>query len=335
MKNMPGIDQAKDNVVIESHPHVSVVIPTRNRPDDVERTLDSVARIEYPCWDITVVDQSDDGRTQEIVERYRHLLPHLGYHRIPVKGLSHARNVGIEETSGEIIALLDDDCTVQPDWLTQAVHGFDRHPHAGFMYGELRPFNGLPEWSTEGWIPARLYQEEFEANVIGNFRQRIRLWPHLMGNGACLFIRRSVWQRVGPFDVHLGAGARYRAAEDGDWTYRALTAGYSMVGTPAIAADHYGVRDYGSGAAGRLLYDYYYGIAAFLIKELRLGDPYALVWILHEMWQSIARIRLRNIISRGGPTGLTTLVAFIHGLAASFALRIDRKNRLYAARTIR
>lgn len=318
----------------ENHPRISVIIPTYNRPDDMQRTLDSLSRVEYPCWDTTIIDQSDDARTQATVESFMPLLPHLRYRRVHTKNASRARNVGIEETTGEIIALLDDDCTVKSDWLAQVALAFGRHPRADLVLGELRPCNGLPEWSSEGWTPARFFPVEVETNVAGSFRQRVRIWPDLMGNGACMFVRRSTVQRIGFFDVHLGGGGRFHSAEDGDYIYRAHMAGCTFVGTPAIVAEHHGLRDYKSGAAARLTHAYYYGIAAYFMKELRLGDPVALIWILREAWRALALISLRNIILRRGPTRLRTFASFTQGLVSSFALRVDRQRKLYAARTI-
>lgn len=321
--------------VAEYYPHISVVIPTYNRPDDVQRALNSLTRVDYSCWDIIVVDQSDDARTHAIVEDFMPLLPNLRYRRLRLKGSSRARNVGIEQTDGEIIAFLDDDCTVEPDWLTQVAQAFGRHPRADLVLGELRPLDGLPEWSARGWTPSRLFPVEFEANVIGSLRQRLHIWPDLMGNGADMFMRRSALQRIGYFDVHLGGGGRFCTAEDGDYIYRALMAGCSVVGTPSIAVEHHGLRDYPSGAAARVLRTYYYGIAAFHMKELRLGDPCALKWIIIEFCRALGPISLKNIISRRGPTGLLGIAYLSRGLADSFTMRVDRRRKLYAARTTR
>ncbi len=316
-------------------PTISVIVPTRNRPSDMQRTLDSLSRVEYPQWELLVVDQSDDTTTQTLVESFAERLPNLRYRSLRLKGVSRARNAGIAETKGEIIALLDDDCTVGSDWLIQVAEAFARHPKADMVLGELRPANGLPEWSEDGWTPARLFPVEVEVRAKGNLRQHLRMWPHFMGNGACMFMRRELAQRIGPFDVHFGPVGHFQTAEDGDYIYRTYMAGCSVVCTPAIVAAHHGLRDYSSGAASRLIRAYQYGIAAYFMKALRSGDPIALVWILYEIWGALGRINVKNILLRRGPSGLLPLSTFVSGLARSFMLRIDHERHLHVARTIR
>lgn len=316
-------------------PTISLIVPTCNRPSDVKRMLQSLAAVHYPCWDLLIVDQSDDGLTREIVEKYVNRLPGLHYLAVQLKGVSRARNVGIDHTTGEIIALLDDDCTVAPDWLQRVADVFTRYPRADLVLGELRPVDGRSEWSVEGWTPTRLHSTEQEVHVLSSRGQHLHLWPKFMGNGACMFMRRTLAQRIGPFDVNFGPVGRFKTAEDGDYIYRTHMAGCRVVCTPTIVADHHGLRDYQSGAASRLIHAYQYGIAAFLMKVLRGGDLYALLWIIREIYSAMRRINLRNIALRRGSTGLLPLRSFVQGLRDSFLLKIDQERHLYVARTKR
>jgi GT2 family glycosyltransferase len=59
--------------------HITVIIPTRNRPNDLRRCLASLAVVRYPHWDILVVDQSDDTLTQAVSADARGALPQLTY----------------------------------------------------------------------------------------------------------------------------------------------------------------------------------------------------------------------------------------------------------------
>jgi GT2 family glycosyltransferase len=288
--------------------------------------------VQYAFWEVVVVDQSEDDSTRHVVEGIMPRLPNLRYVPLSMKGCSLGRNVGIEETQSEIIAFLDDDCAVESDWLTQGARAFDRHPRAELIVGELRRFDGLREWAHDGWIPIRHFDAEFESSAIGSLRQRFRIWGHLMGNGACMFIRRSLVEQVGFFDTQMGGGSRFPANEDGDYIYRALMAGCRIVGTPEIVADHYGLRDYPSGEASRLLHAYNYATAAWFMKVLRLGDPVALYWILTWIPTILVPIRPRNILMRRRPTGLAAAAAFMRGLLDSFALPVDRKSKLFTAR---
>src|SRR6185437_9628218 len=317
-----------------SAPPISVVMPTCNRPDDVERALASIARVEYSSWDMLVVDQSDDLQTREIVERYAASLPHLSYRHLRSKNCSRARNVGIEATTGEILVFLDDDCTVRPDWLTQIVAVLDRHPQAGHGYAAVLPPADIAVWSGDGYWPAYSTREEIEVKAKGDIRANFRL-PHLLGMGACMFVRREVTKRVDGFDVHFGGGGRFQSHEDGDYTYRAFRAGFNFVHAPTVVVDHYGVRDFKSGAASRLLRSYSYGRGAWIMKALRLRDPFAILWLMDFLWFHLRLIKPRNLLPGRGPKGVARLVELVHGLFASFQLRIDRESSEYLARTTR
>lgn len=314
-------------------PHISIVIPTYNAPEDVQRCLLSLAAVTYPSWDILIVDQSDDTRTQNVVEGLVSRIPQVRYRHRRTKGTCHARNVGLAETRGDIIGFLDHDCTVEPDWLMKVADVLDRHPQAAHIFGDVRTPDGSPEWGIEGWTPTVKTAQEFEASTIGSMHNRLTL-PHLTSMGAHMFVRREAAQCVGFFDVHFGPGSRFPSSEDGDYTYRTLRSGYSVVRTPAIWVAHHGFRDYQSGAAARHLRTYQYSTGAWHMKVLRLGDPFALAWILKELWKNLQYVQPQHLIRRRGPTGLSHVAIYVLGLVGSFQLRVDRRSQLYAARTL-
>jgi GT2 family glycosyltransferase len=314
---------------MSSVPHISVIMPTCNRPRDVERALASLVHVQYPSWDVLVVDQSDDLHTREIVQRYAASLPQLIYRHLQSKNCSRARNVGIEASGGEILVFLDDDCTVRPDWLTQIVAVFDRHPQAAHGFAAVLPPEGVPSWSAEGWTPTYPAWQEIEVKVKGDIRAQLRL-PYLLGMGACMFVRREVTKRVDRFDVHLGGGGRFPSHEDGDYSYRAFRAGFNFVHAPGVVVVHHGTRDYESGAASRLLRAYILGRGAWIMKAVRLRDPFAVLWLLDFLLRFSDP---RSFFAGRGPKDPVRLVEFVHGLLASFQLRVDRQSGLYLART--
>src|ERR1035438_10111695 len=100
---------------------VSVVLCTYNRCQSLARALESIAASQMPeCvdWEVLVVDNNSKDRTREVtVEcclRYPGRVRYLFEAR---QGLSNARNAGIQEASGEVLAFMDDDVTVEPNWL--------------------------------------------------------------------------------------------------------------------------------------------------------------------------------------------------------------------------
>jgi len=103
--------------ILSRYPRVSVVVCAYNAERTIEPCLASLAVLNYPDYEVIVVNDGSRDRTLEIAEGF-------GFCRIisqPNKGLSVARNVGAEAASGEIVAYTDSDCVADPDWLNYLV----------------------------------------------------------------------------------------------------------------------------------------------------------------------------------------------------------------------
>ena len=107
-------------------PFVSIVICSRNRLPSLKKyALPSIAKLDYPCFEVVIVDDSSSDGTDEYLHHYcKH------HHNIRVvknfkaKGLCNARNVGVTNSTGDIIAFIDDDCAVFPNWLHEIVKAY-------------------------------------------------------------------------------------------------------------------------------------------------------------------------------------------------------------------
>lgn len=98
----------------ESHPIVSVVIPSYNRAALLPRAITSVLNQTFPDLECIIVDDGSTDQTVALVEKFQD--PRLRLIRLPDnKGVGHARNIGIRSARGELIALLDSD----DEWLPQ------------------------------------------------------------------------------------------------------------------------------------------------------------------------------------------------------------------------
>lgn len=298
-------------------PHISVAIPTCNRSEDIQRCLDSLVKVVYPNWDILLVDQSDDERTRTVVEHFTESLPQLTYKRIDEKGTARARNIGIEATSGEIVAYLDDDCTVKPDWLKQVADAFERHPKVALVFGNVA---SAPYDPREFFVPVYPVKREHIIRSPWAFAR-----PD--GMGASMYLRRTVWQQVGPFDVCLGPGSRwYWGGEDNDYIYRCLVSGFDVMRTPAIAVEHYGARSYENGGATRLFVGNAQCAAAIDMKLMRCGHPIALLVMASHSAYFVLEI------FRRGPRSINQLLAYVRSLYGSFELGVDRRRGLFVQR---
>ncbi len=109
----------------------SIIIPTRDRPDSLDRCLASIASLDYPKeqFETLVVDDASNPPPTEILARYSNCL-RLRSFRAEGRGPACARNRALQEALGEYAVFTDDDCLPQPGWLGAYERGFRDHPDA-------------------------------------------------------------------------------------------------------------------------------------------------------------------------------------------------------------
>ena len=98
---------------------VSVIIPTYNRSNILNRTVDSVLNQNYSDFEVIVVNDGSDDNTSEIINSYDD--PRITLYEQENKGLSAARNKGINMSEGEYISFIDDDDEYFTNFLQKAV----------------------------------------------------------------------------------------------------------------------------------------------------------------------------------------------------------------------
>ena len=106
---------------------VSVLVCTSGRGDSVVETVQSILAAESPACELIIIDQSDDNRTEDALAPFRND-SRLRYLRSTTKGKGVALNLGMQEARGEIVAITDDDCKVEPDWLNAHLAVFEKYP---------------------------------------------------------------------------------------------------------------------------------------------------------------------------------------------------------------
>ena len=235
---------------------VSIVIPTRDRPDLLRDTVQSILAGDRLPAEIVVADQSSvPGAPLPVAEGLG--LVHL---RLSSTGLSRARNAGIAAASHELVVITDDDVHVEPDWLRHLVVALVQAPARTVVTGRVRPYE------SDGHVPSVTYWTEpqvFEGRLFADV---------LFTNNMA--IRRAAFEELGLFDERLGAGAEFPSAEDNDFGYRLLEAGYRIAFVPEAALWHRGAR------SGRRLaaldWAYGRGQGAFYAKHLTRSDRHML-----------------------------------------------------------
>jgi len=108
-------------------PRVSVVVCAYNAADTLEDNLSSLERLDYPDYEVILVNDGSRDRTGEIAKAH----PRVRLVEVPNGGLSAARNIGLAHATGAIVAYTDADTRVDPDWLTFLVQPFLRSDVVG------------------------------------------------------------------------------------------------------------------------------------------------------------------------------------------------------------
>ncbi|MFT4085815.1 MAG: glycosyltransferase [Gordonia sp. (in: high G+C Gram-positive bacteria)] len=219
---------------------VSVVVCTRDRPRDLRRALESIQQLDYPDFEVVVVDNASSSLdTWRIVAALDDSRFHVVNGAVP--GLASARNRGVEAARHEVLAFTDDDVSVDTDWLAMLVRSF-ADPEVGCTTGlvppaQLRNPAQLSFQRRVGWTP-QLSTATFR---ISDGPANGPLFPFNVaryGTGANFAARRSVLLDLGGFDEGLGAGAPTRGGEDIDWFVRCIVAGHTLVFDPDAVVWH-------------------------------------------------------------------------------------------------
>ena len=244
---------------------ISIIICTRNRAASLRRTIESVRALSTPpdtAWELIIVDNGSTDDTRAVVEAAAIAADFdVKYVFEGRKGLSYARNAGLGQARGEVIAFTDDDMLVEQDWLVRIAEQCALHPTMEMYFGRTRV--SRPE-------QPRLAIREGDSPVT----YRFPCTPNEPGSGNNMIFRASVLPSVGEFDTTLGAGTKLGSSEDHDFTYRVLRAGGQIRYCPEISAIHDHDR-LTQEAVRSLLFTYGRGRGGFLCKYMVRRDLWA------------------------------------------------------------
>jgi glycosyltransferase involved in cell wall biosynthesis len=214
----------------------SVVIATYNRADELPKTLASLEalRVSGP-WELLIVDNNSSDNTQEVVLKAAETFPvPLRYLQESQQGRSAALNTGIKASTGEIIAVTDDDVRVEPDWLTNAERAFERHD-CDYLGGKA-----LPIWGGErpSWIPETRSIHWAVIALLDYGPKPIELGDYVP-LGVNMVFKRDAFARAGLWDNTIGRKAGTLLGQEvREWTQRARAAGMKGFYSPDLVIHH-------------------------------------------------------------------------------------------------
>jgi GT2 family glycosyltransferase len=283
---------------------ISVVVPTRDRPDKLDVCLSALRGTVGPGDEIVVVDSaSTTDATQAVAAAHG-----VRFVRVDEPGASRARNEGWRSATHDVTAFVDDDATVQPGWADAIADAFVA-PEVAFVTGAIRaPADAF----AEGPLPQMHDDRAFvlEPSARG-----------ALGASANLAVRRVALEAIGGFDEALGPGTWFAAAEDIDLFDRLFLAGYRGRYEPAAVVHHHQWRD--RPAMVRLDYAYGKGMGARLARLLRADRRRGRVEAYDVLWRYGLRVAFLDL-RRGYELGALCGFARFVGSLLSFPVALVR-----------
>lgn len=252
---------------------ITLVICTAGRPARLRETLRGVAAIEYPEFELLLVDNAPrDDTNQRILAEFSGRF-NARYLVEPVPGLARARNTAIRHSDGAIIAFTDDDVRVDPLWLWGIRLGFELRTDVGVVSGPVLPaeLGSLAQDLFErqgGHSKARGFERVIHRRAPGAQSPYLPLPP--FGVGCNMAFRRVALEQIGLFDTALGAGTPARAGEDTAAITELMVRGWAAAHEPAALLWHYHRETLGELAVQR--HSYGVGLGAYY-TALLARDP--------------------------------------------------------------
>jgi GT2 family glycosyltransferase len=284
------------SAVLADAPFISVVVCTRDRPDQIKKCLNRLTRQKYPRYEVVVVDNaptSDALRSvveKQMVEEQVSEETKFRYCVEPRPGLSWARNAGIAAATSEIIAFLDDDDEPDEYWLAGIAEGFTRGKRIGCVSGIVLPakLDNAAENLFEQ-VGGHSKGRGFVNETFTKSGPQSPLWPlPPFGVGANMAFRREALDRIGGFDVALGAGTPTSGGEDTLAITLIMLEGYEVAYEPAALMWHNHRQDMAS--LNKQLQGYSVGLTAFYAALLR-HRPGALLGLVKLLPMAVSYLR--------------------------------------------
>ncbi len=182
---------------------VSVIIPTYNYGRFINEAIESALGQTYPPPEVIVVDDGSTDDTEAVVRSFGERVKYI---RQENAGVCAARNYGVAESSGELIAFLDADDIWEPTKLEKQLARFSEDLQIGLVHCGVREFDD----STSDIVSVVIEGAEDDA------AENLLLWlePSIIGPGGTIMVSRKAFDAVGGFDTRMKCG------EDWDFCYR-------------------------------------------------------------------------------------------------------------------
>ena len=215
---------------------LSVLVCTYNRPDLITKLLadmEAAAAVVSNEWELIVIDNADDAGSRKACYSSQLLKKNLRYFHEPKTGLSSARNRAVKESTGEYLLFLDDDVSFEPEFITQmlkAIGNYNVDIICPKMITQIEP-----QWPE--WLQTRIKSGVGQFN-LGEKEKQLNDSTKIPV-GACMCIRRMIFDLYGPFNENLGRnGKKLFGGEESLLFKQAFSNSATGIYIPSIVIHH-------------------------------------------------------------------------------------------------
>ncbi len=215
---------------------LSVIVCTWNRSERLRKMLKSLQEVVIPphlSWELVLVDNNSDDGTRSVVEEIeKQHGSKIRYVFEEKRGIAHARNRGIIEARGQIVAFTDDDVLLDRYWLQNIEKAFKEHEDVACVGGKILP---IWEVSAPKWLKPNLYRYlallDYGDSVA--YMDSPYIW------GANLAVRSEMFKKYGLFDARLGRmPKKLYAGEETEFLLRLQNGGEKILYHPRCIIYH-------------------------------------------------------------------------------------------------
>lgn len=192
-------------------PLISIIIPTYNRAHILSKTIKSVLEQSYKNFELLICDDGSTDETERLVKSIKDT--RIIYLKQENKGPGAARNLGLKNAKGEIIAFLDSDDEWLPKHLEYCIEFFELYPEADMVYTQ----NEIVFSEDSRRKPEHYSYKKKEIPYIEK-KEGFRLYKNLVFNEylqscisatPCTVVKKEVFDKIGLFNEDLSSGQDY------------------------------------------------------------------------------------------------------------------------------
>lgn len=212
-------------------PEVTIAVLNYNGKKHIHRCLDSIFKMDYPRFKVIVIDNaSSDGSLDSVKERYPQV-EIIKYDRN--HGFAKAYNIGLQKIEDEFMVLMNNDVTVEPEWLRRLMPYIVNNREVSAVTPKMLFVQDRKEINAAGG-KCDIYGSGWNrGNGETDNGQYEKVEEVFYANCAAIVISKSAWEDIGSFDEEY-----FLYGEDLDWCWRARLKGYRIFYVPSSRIYH-------------------------------------------------------------------------------------------------